>query len=328
MTSLVALPRKVATRPGVNPAAHNISGGESVRAAPAVLGVMTLILFAFETLLTSGFLAGKLGTTAFLVAHVCCCLIFAAIGIVSEWRSGADGVFTTRTFQIVLWTLMAGPFGVAVSAVFLLPAAPARIGADAASDEDEAVLPEPTDMRLERIRTQFLDDRVRVSRIDQANGVRPLIDVISEGSRNEKLEALAVVARGYHPSLAVAIKCAMMDGDASVRVLAATVMAKLHGRFTQRIGALQDVRGESTSVTQLCDLAEARLDYAESGLMEAPRSRSEARQAEAVLAQAELADTGEENVLRIARLRRRVSKRMAGGLPVASPEPVTGSGEP
>ena len=328
MTSLVALPPKVDTRPGANPAAPNASGRASLRAAPVVLGVMTLVLLAFEILLTSGFLAGKLGTATFLLAHVCCCLTFAVAGILSEWRSGTSGIFTTSTFQIVLWTLMAGPFGVAVSAVFLLPSAPARIGADATSGEDEGALPEPADVRLERIRTQFLDDRIRVSRIDQANGVRPLIDVISEGSRNEKLEALAVVARGYHPSLAAAIKCAMMDGDASVRVLAATVMAKLHGRFTQRIGALQDVRGESSSAARLCDLAEARLDYAESGLMEAPRSRSEARQAEAALAQAELADTGEENVLRIARLRRRVSKRMAGGLPVASPESVAGSGEP
>jgi len=239
------------------------------------------------------------------------------IGVRSERRFGSFGLFTTYTFHLLSWTLMAGPFGTLVSAAFLLPVRPPANRVSHASDDAESAKIETSNARLLRIHTAYLDDRIRVSRIEQAKGVRPLLDVIAEGSRNEKLEALAVIARGYHPCFAPAIKCALMDADASVRVLAATVIAKLHGKFTQRIGALQPLNMDNASVEKLCELAEARLDYAEAGLMEAPRARTEAHQAEQALEQAEKTDVEHEEILRIARLRRRVYRRLSGGLPLA-----------
>lgn len=329
MTSSIALSENLPTSAAKVQRNPRTSFPGPVRGGSTVLGVLTLLLFVVEVVISAGLLTGQLNVQTFAAIHLSFCLTVGWVGVRNERRSGSTGLFTTHAFQLLLWTLMAGPFGALVSAAFLLPARQATDRASHSSDDAEPATIEMPDERLLRIYTAYLDNRIRVSRIEQAKGVLPLIDVIAEGSRNEKLEALAVIARGYHPCFAPAIKCAMMDTDASVRVLAATVLAKLHGTFTQRIGALQRVNTDDTSVEQLCQLAEARLDYAEAGLMEASRARAEARQAEHALERAGKADVDRDNILRIARLSRRVHRRLSGALPlsVSEAEPEEGAGQ-
>ena len=65
------------------------------------------------------------------------------------------------------------------------------------------------------------------------------MDVVADGSRSEKLEALRVVYRKYEARLSTVLKRALQDPDTSVRVLAATVTAKLHATYSQKIGDCQ-----------------------------------------------------------------------------------------
>jgi hypothetical protein len=102
------------------------------------------------------------------------------------------------------------------------------------------------------------------------------MDVIVEGSRSERLEALRVVYRNYDVALSAVLRRALHDPDASVRVLAATVTAKLHGTYGRAIG---DRQGEAASNPKLerswLTLAEERLAYARSGLLEPSRARTQ-----------------------------------------------------
>jgi hypothetical protein len=117
--------------------------------------------------------------------------------------------------------------------------------------------------------------------------VRPLIDVIAEGTQTEKFEALRIIARRYDPGLAPALRCALADGSAPVRVLAATVIAKQRMVYLEKVGALlAEMAGKPDRPQPLRKLARARLELAESRLLDAPRVREEIALAREELARA------------------------------------------
>jgi hypothetical protein len=127
--------------------------------------------------------------------------------------------------------------------------------------------------RMEHMHLALLDHRVR---LEGANHICPLMDVIADGSRSEKLEALGVLYRRYGAELGSVLKRALKDPDTSVRVLAATVAAKLHATFGRKIGDCQAVTEATPNLAQCWrNIAAARLAYAESGLLEAERAYAE-----------------------------------------------------
>jgi hypothetical protein len=137
---------------------------------------------------------------------------------------------------------------------------------------------------VERLHGALLDGRLRVT---GAHRIRPLLDVITDGTSAEKLDALSVISKHYAPALAPALRRALEDPDASVRVLAATVMAQQNNNHTRRIGALQAAaRGTPDLASTWRALGEAQLAYAESGLLDTRRADAEASQAYANLARA------------------------------------------
>ncbi len=181
-----------------------------------------------------------------------------------------------------VWTLLAGPFGALIAAMLLTPrAAPASqddgLFAQALAEGSELT-------RLELLHSMLLDRRLR---LEHAHDIRPLLDVMIDGTQMEKLDALRMIAKHYVPALAPALRRGLEDKDASVRVFAATAIAQQNNLHTRRIGALQDT---ATSAPDCSDhwreLAQAHADYAESGLLEAARADAETRQAQAYLARA------------------------------------------
>ena len=124
-------------------------------------------------------------------------------------------------------------------------------------------------------------------RLQGALAARPMLDIMIEGTRLEKLDALGVISRRYAPAFATALRRALQDLDNSVRVLGATVLAQQHGIFAKRLGALQAKAKEDPGNPGICrDLGQACLAYAESGLLEAAEARALAREAHANFARA------------------------------------------
>ena len=133
-----------------------------------------------------------------------------------------------------------------------------------------------------------LDRRLR---LDQAHPIRPMLDVVLDGTQLEKLDALSLISRRYVPGLAPALKRALEDKDASVRVLAATVIARQNNAYTRGIGSLQTM---AAATPERADhwraLGQARLDYAVSGLLEVSRVEAERSQARTDLSRASKLD--------------------------------------
>jgi hypothetical protein len=240
--------------------------------------LLVFALLCLQSALFLVFATGHCDIRTFLILHLALCAGTATFG---RWWIGAprtaDGTddTTATVLQLAAWTAVAGPFGAVVAAALLVPRS-------AAANDSPTGPPGLT--RLELLHRSLLDNRLRLER---AHAIRPLLDVIIEGAQTEKFDALSLISKRYNPALAPALKRALEDKDASVRVLAATVMAQQNNASTKRIGALQTVaRAQPETSRHWCELGQAHFDYAVSGLLEASRAKTEASQALAHLVRA------------------------------------------
>lgn len=229
--------------------------------------------------------ASRLTVAQYILLHVGSCAMGTALGLCWIWWRDPDehaGSRSTVLLHAMAGVLLAGPFGAAVAAVLLVPRAAATGGGEGVLAPDPVGDPEV--MRLEELHNSLLDRRLRFA---QAHAIRPLLDVMIDGTPTEKLEALRVMARRYVPELAPAIRLALEDKDAAVRVFAATVIAHQNNLHTKRIGALRIIaQGTPECSDHWRELAQAHADYAASGLLETSRAEAEARQAQAYRARA------------------------------------------
>lgn len=231
-----------------------------------------VVLLSWQIALLLALLSGVIQLGVYAGIHFAVCFGLAASLF---WRLNTppfDGRYCV-VLQIVAWSALAGPFGAFVAAALSVPSAPIR-SEILPDNEVESLTTDCSEIeRADRVHLALLDRRVR---LEGAHHIRPLMDVIAEGSQSEKLEALGVVYRRYEAGLSAVLKRALQDPDTSVRVLAATVTAKLHATYSRRIGDCQTAAAATPKLAQYWrNIADARLAYAESGLLEAPRARAE-----------------------------------------------------
>jgi hypothetical protein len=261
--------------------------GEPDRAPPA-FGPPCLvpILLCAQAALFLAFTLGRLELPAYLACHLGLCAVAAIVG--GRWAMAPSAPNPSDRIamvaQVVGWTALAGPFGSVIALGLLIPRAAAR--------PDVGSEPNATLSRLELLHGSLLDRRLR---LDRAHATRPLLDVVIDGAQSEKFDALSLMAKRFVPALAPALKQALEDKDGSVRVLAATVMARQHNACTRRIGDAQAMtRAAPEAPEGWRELGQAHLDYARSGLLEASRADTELGHARAHLTRAEQLDHGEQ----------------------------------
>src|SRR3569623_1012318 len=135
------------------------------------------------------------------------------------------------------------------------------------------------------------------------------MDVIADGSQPAKLEALGVVFRKFETKLVGVLRRGLRDPDASVRVLAATVISKLHAVFVGKLGVYQSATAaHPLAPLSWRNLGEARLAYAASDLLENDQARAQIESAVGDLSRArELDPTDEASEGQLASARRQLS---------------------
>jgi hypothetical protein len=208
---------------------------------------------------------------AYLASHL---LVSIALAAYFLWRlhRSVDEQRDSAALQIVTWSAFAGPFGVIAAAAFSICSQNCNDSSQDSITDDVAKKVAPIE-EAERVQIALLDRRIR---IEGSSLIRPLMDVIAQGSQAEKLEALGVVYRRHEAQLSEVLRCALRDSDASVRVLAATVIAKLNTRYVERAGELMAIaKANPGSAKSWRDLADARLAYADSGLLQASQAESQ-----------------------------------------------------
>ena len=250
-----------------------------------------------QAALLAGFLDGSVGAVDFAAIHLAICGLVAGFGCLVRRDEAAF------VFQLAAWTCLGGAFGSAMAAALLVPQ---RRAADEPPDGDEPAGDQAGKSRLELLHGALLDGRLRIA---GAHATRPLLDVILEGGQVEKFDALSLISKHYEPALAPALRRALEDRDGSVRVLAATVIAKLNNGHTQRIGALQAATAHGADqAAGWRDLGQAHLAYAASGLLDASRAAAEAAQAARRLARAVALDPDDADLRSLLRTARRLAR--------------------
>jgi hypothetical protein len=247
-------------------------------------------LAALDAMLLLAFCAESLDWQTALTAHVVIALGAALPSLCGIARGGVNADWKGTIPQFAVWTALLGPFGAVIGLTLFLPEA----GAGAMAEPHGTATPggegDAAPSRLEMLHNTLLDGRLRLS---GGHVVRPMLDIVIEGTMAEKLDALSLIAKRYVPALAPALRRALQDADASVRVLAATVMAQLHNGHTKRIGTLLDAVQAGPTSPAWRTLGAARLEYAASGLLEPDRAGREANDGRACLARAEVLEHAE-----------------------------------
>lgn len=254
------------------------AGERESAARPATLGprprlaVFVIALLCTQVTLFALLIGGFLGASGYSLAHLGSC---AAAWRVRGW-AGQDG--SVRALQILALTACAGPFGAMVSVGLL--ASPDHC--DGPMEDREHAPASPPQSRSGCLHAALLDQRLR---LHNAHAAEPLGDVMAEGTQSDKFEALRIIAMSYEPALAPVLRGALADGSAPVRVLAASIVAKLTMAHRNRVGALEiEAAGAPGDRKLLRKLARARLDLAESGLLDVSQSREQAARARQELA--------------------------------------------
>ncbi|HEX3865084.1 MAG TPA: hypothetical protein VHY35_25635 [Stellaceae bacterium] len=244
------------------------------------IGLVLGLLF-FESVLFLLFTTTRLDAWLYLTIHLSLCAMIAGIGFLPGRRFSSGNLHDKAAIgiQISLWAVFAGPFGAVMGLILIWPqrsdAAHDHLGF---KDEDESDS-DSNLARLDNLHGLMLDRRLR---IQNAHCSRSLLDVVFEGTRNDKLEALSLISKRFTPSLVPALRRSLEDRDGSVRVLAATVLAQQHNMHTKRLGALQaKANAAPASADDWTRLGQAHLDYAQSGLLETSRANVELNQARA-----------------------------------------------
>ncbi|MBR0842125.1 hypothetical protein JQ607_18150 [Bradyrhizobium liaoningense] len=265
-----------------------------------------VVLFGCHVALLGALLDGQIELATYVAADV---FGSAALTAPLIWcaRHDVSSNSYSVALQCVAWSAVAGPFGmlVATAVVFSSP-----IQLRMVRDQGIArMTAEQSEVdHCERVHIALLDHRIRIER---ASLIHPLMDAISDGSQPAKLEALGVVWRKFETRLVGVLRRGLRDTDASVRVLAATVISKLHAVFVGKVGVCQAAAAAHPLTAQSWrNLAEARLAYAASGLLEGEQAHAQIESAVGDLSRArELDPADQASADRLDAVRRHLSSR-------------------
>ena len=101
-------------------------------------------------------------------------------------------------------------------------------------------------------------------------GVMPFLDVMRLGSENQKRRALAKMTSRFHPRFAPAFRAALADPSNTIRVQAATAVAKVERDFMTRLERIELARTKHSKDPHLTmALAKFYDDYAFTGVLDA-----------------------------------------------------------
>jgi len=232
--------------------------------------VSSLTLFMIGGLVLAFVLAGRLGMTAYLLAHVGCAASAFLLALSQRPRP------RRQTLLLALATTSMGPAGAAGVFICTIFEFCFRPYATPFTEWFASIFPEEGD----KSRQGFLDllhsseDPVTTSlRISSFR------DTISAGTIEQKQALLGLIARRFSPAFAPALHQALADPVPAVRVQAAAAVAAIEGRFAERTFELQARSGRSgATADDHLALARHLIEFSEAGIAE-PQRVDEARNA-------------------------------------------------
>jgi hypothetical protein len=240
------------------PHPNPLPGGEREQCAVGAALAEALIVFSAVTL--------DPPVSMLVAAHLMVTLLLAGAAW-RRWRQGGDASVLLLLAITTAGTGLFGPVGML-----------AAMMADIRQPSDISIDKKPVADRIsERLHSSILAGRELSCR---SSGLASFRDVLALGSFQDKQTALAIITRRFTPQLGPALRMALHDPDAAVRVQAATAAARIEDLFLAGAARYTAHVAEHPNDPD-CRLALARhlLGHAEAGLCPPERAAADLEQA-------------------------------------------------
>lgn len=235
--------------------------------------VLALFMCAIHGLLTGLLLLEYIPAVLFMIVHI----IVSGIVLLVSYRQFKAERDATFTLILAVTCAVMGIFGAVGSLMSAVSYILFRQKAMSFYDWLKTIFPPDDNSHSE----QVYDDIIfGVDENPRSYSVMPFLEVMQVGSEVQKRRALSRMTMHFHPRLAPAFKAALKDKNNTIRVQAATAVAKLENQFMEM---LQNIREASVLAPHdpKVTFATARFydDYAYTGLLDNEREKRNREQA-------------------------------------------------
>lgn len=241
---------------------HDAARTSPATSATGLFIVLSLILVGVHAFNLYLFVGTTIWPLIPLLLHLA---VSAVVGMIaySQYRKGMD-VHHLALLAIV--SAIAGIFG-AVGALFgFIASAVFRTRAHHFDAWYDTIFPRDTLSESQTIYDGIVEG---LDENPSTYNVMPFLDVMRLGSERQKRHALAKMTSRFNPRFAPAFRAALSDTNNTIRVQAATAIAKIEREYTRKLERIELARmKESTNPMLTMALARFYDDYAFTGVLD------------------------------------------------------------
>lgn len=244
--------------------ANKISPATATNGLFILLSLVLIVLHGFNLYLF-------IGTTMWPVIPVLIHLVISGITALIAYAQYRKGMDVQHLSLLAIISATTGIFGAVGALLGFIFTVVFRGRSYHFNDWYETIFPTDLPSEPQNIYdsiTEGLDENPRTY------SVMPFMDVMKLGSENQKRRALAKMTSRFSSRFAPAFKSALNDSNNTIRVQAATAIAKIEREFTSKLERIEMARAERPS-DPMITLALAKFydDYAFTGVLDAELER-------------------------------------------------------
>lgn len=224
--------------------------------------IMALVLVVLHALNLYLFLGTNVWPVIPVMLHLVISAITAGIAY-AQYRAGMD---VQHLALLAIVSSVAGIFGAVGALLGFLSTVLFRARSHRFAEWYETIFPTDTTSDSQVIYDSIMEG---LDENPSAYSVMPFADVMRLGSENQKRRALAKMTSRFSPRFANAFKAALSDNNNTIRVQAATAIAKVEREFANKLERIELARATDPSNPMLTlALAKFYDDYAFTGVLD------------------------------------------------------------
>ncbi|MFZ4125874.1 MAG: tetratricopeptide repeat protein [Rickettsiales bacterium] len=241
---------------------HDLNTIDSATATNGLFIVLALVLTLVHAFNLYLLLGVKMWPMIPIILHLAVSCVTAMITY-AQYRKGMD-VQHLAILSIV--SFMTGIFGTAGALFGYICFVIMSQNRQPFKEWYESIFPTDNPTEPQKIYDDILEG---IDENPQYYGVMPFLDVMRLGSENQKRRALAKMTSRFHPRLSPAFKAALKDPSNTIRVQAATAVAKIEKDFMRKLERIEEARAKEPKNPYLTmALAKFFDDYAFTGILD------------------------------------------------------------
>lgn len=225
-----------------------------------VLAIITSLLHAFNLYLF-------LGTTIWPVIPVLLHIAIAGVTAMITYAQYKKGMDVQHLSVLCIVSATTGIFGTVGALLGFVATMLFKNRAYHFKDWYETIFPTDSVSVPQKLHDDIMEG---IDEHPRQYGVMPFLDAMRLGSENQKRRALAKMTSRFHPRFAPAFRAALADSSNTIRVQAATAVAKVERDFMTKLSRIEMARTKEPKDPHLTmALAKFYDDYAFTGVLDA-----------------------------------------------------------